>query len=238
MRAQLRSLGAVALVIGLISAALLLLSGPGYRIHLWSLRTGFSLLRYAAYGGILTIVVAVFALWRVRGRSATAIPAIVIGIVVFAIPLHFERVAVAAPPIHDISTDTANPPTFAAIVPLRAGAANSLAYSQDTARQQHAHYPDIKPLILEMPVAQVFPRALKAAQDAGWAIVSADGDAGRIEATDTTMFFGFKDDIVVRLTPVGSRTIVDVRSISRIGRGDTGTNARRVQEYLKRLSSL
>lgn len=238
MRAQFRSFGAVALLIGFISAAVLLLAGPGYRLHVWSLRTGFSLLRYAAYGGILTIVLAAFGIWRARGRSATGIPALVIGIVVLAIPLHFQRVAAAAPPIHDISTDTANPPTFAAVVALRAGAANPLDYSQDAARQQHQHYPDIKPLILEMPAAQVFPRALKAAQDAGWTIVSADADAGRIEATDTTMFFGFKDDIVVRLTPVGSRTIVDVRSISRIGRGDVGTNARRVRAYLERLSPI
>jgi uncharacterized protein (DUF1499 family) len=121
-------------------------------------------------------------------------------------------------------------------VPLRAEAPNSLEYSQDAARQQRDAYPDIKPLILEVPAAQVFDRAVAAARESGWEIVASNADAGRIEATDTTTFFGFKDDIVVRLTPLESRTVVDVRSVSRVGRGDVGTNARRIREFLDRLS--
>jgi uncharacterized protein (DUF1499 family) len=107
---------------------------------------------------------------------------------------------------------------------------------QDAARQQREAYPDIKPLILEIPAAQAFERALFAAREAGWEIVEANADAGRIEATDTTRFFGFKDDVVVRLTPLDARTVVDVRSVSRVGRGDAGTNARRVRAFLQRLT--
>jgi len=152
--------------------------------------------------------------------------------------LLIKSAAASAPPIHDITTDTANPPTFKALVPVRANAPNTLEYSQEVARQQRERYPDIKPLILELPAPQVFERALQAARNAGWEIVATDADAGRIEATDTTTFFGFKDDIVVRLTPIGSRSVVDVRSVSRVGRGDVGTNARRIREYLKRLSQV
>ena len=82
---------------------------------------------------------------------------------------------------------------------------------------------------------EAFTRALAVAQDRGWEIVSADESTGRIEATDTTQWFGFKDDVVVRLTAWGTGTRVDVRSVSRVGRGDVGTNARRIEEYLDSL---
>jgi uncharacterized protein (DUF1499 family) len=150
--------------------------------------------------------------------------------------MRFQRMAASAPPIHDITTDTANPPTFEAIVPLRKDARNSLEYSQEVARQQREAYPDIKPLVLEIPAAQVFDRAVRAARDAGWEVVNLSAERWRLEATDTTTFFGFKDDVVVRLTPIAGRTVVDVRSVSRIGRSDVGTNARRVREYLEALS--
>ena len=60
-------------------------------------------------------------------------------------------------------------------------------------------------------------------------------EEGRIEATDTTRFFGFKDDIVVRIRPVNGGARVDVRSKSRVGLGDAGTNAKRVREFLERM---
>jgi uncharacterized protein (DUF1499 family) len=78
---------------------------------------------------------------------------------------------------------------------------------------------------------------LTRAQEDGWQIVTADKSTGRIEATDTTRWFGFKDDIVVRLTPWGAGTRVDLRSVSRVGRSDIGTNARRIRRYLDRLQS-
>ncbi|HYT69617.1 MAG TPA: DUF1499 domain-containing protein [Vicinamibacterales bacterium] len=238
MYVNLKSFDALALVVAILSAIVLLLSGPGYRVGAWSLPTAFMLLRWGAYGGILAAAMASGALWRVRGRSVFAVLALIIGVTTVGIPLRFQRAAASAPPIHDITTDTANPPTFKAVVPARANAPNTLEYSQEVARQQRERYPDIKPLILEMPAPQVFERALQAARNAGWEIVATDADAGRIEATDTTTFFGFKDDIVVRLTPIGSRSVVDVRSVSRVGRGDVGTNARRIREYLKRLSQV
>jgi uncharacterized protein (DUF1499 family) len=238
MRVNLKSFDAGALLVAVLSAAVLLLSGPGYRLGVWSLPTAFMLLRVGAYAGILATVLAAGALWRVRGKSVLAVAALVIGLAAVGIPLRLQRIAASVPPIHDITTDTANAPTFVAVVPLRAGAPNALEHSQEVARQQRQAYPEIKPLILEMPAPQVFDRALQAARDEGWEIVATDADAGRIEATDTTAFFGFKDDIVVRLTSIGSRTVVDVRSVSRVGRGDLGTNARRVREYLARLSRL
>jgi uncharacterized protein (DUF1499 family) len=238
MRVNWRSLDAAALGLAIIAAVLLLVCGPGYRIGAWPLSTAFMLLRWGAYAGALALAIAAAVLWRARGRSLLGLIALAIALTAVAIPVRLQRMAAAAPPIHDISTDTANPPTFDAVVALRSGAPNALEYSQEVARQQRASYPDIRPLILEMPAPQVFDRALRAAREAEWEIVSANADEWRIEATDTTTFFGFKDDIVVRLTSLGARTVVDVRSVSRVGRGDLGTNARRIREYLERLSAL
>ncbi len=236
MRERLTSIGGAALVVALVAAAALLASGPGYRIGIFPLRTAFTVLRWGAYLGIAGILLAAAALWRAKGRDVVGATAMVVALVCVLVPFRFQRMAAAAPPIHDITTDTANPPAFDAIVPLRAEAPNSLEYSQEAARQQRAAYPDLTPLIVEMPALQVFERAVAGARDAGWEIVAANADAGRIEATDTTTFFGFQDDIVVRLTPLDGRTVVDVRSVSRVGRGDAGTNARRIRDYLDALA--
>jgi uncharacterized protein (DUF1499 family) len=140
------------------------------------------------------------------------------------------------PPIHDITTDTEQPPQFQAVLPLRADAPNPAEYGgAEIAGQQRQGYPDIAPLALEQPSAEAFRRALEAARGMGWDIVAADSVAGRIEATATTAWFGFKDDVVVRITPAGSGSRVDVRSVSRVGKSDVGANAERIREFLGRL---
>ena len=103
------------------------------------------------------------------------------------------------------------------------------------AAQQKKAYPDLKPAVLGVPPAQAFDRAVDAAKKQGWEIVAAVPAAGRIEATDTTRWFGFKDDVVIRVRPEGAGSRVDVRSVSRVGRGDVGTNARRIRGFLDAL---
>ena len=144
------------------------------------------------------------------------------------------------PPIHDITTDTANPPSFVAILPLRAGAANPPEYGgREVADQQRRAYPDIAPLVLHVSATEAFDRVNAVVRDLGWELVASDRASGRIEATDTTLWFGFKDDVVVRITEDSSAqdSRIDVRSKSRVGVGDVGTNARRVRELLARLRS-
>src|SRR5688572_18825845 len=157
---RLRSLGGLVLALALAAGLVLLVTGPGYRTGLWPLPTAFALMRWGAIGGAVSAILAAIVLWRRHGRDALAAFALIVGLAAFAVPFRFQRLAAAAPPIHDISTDTANPPTFQAVVPLRTDARNSLDYSQDAAQQQRTAYPDIKPLIIEMPAAQVFDRAL------------------------------------------------------------------------------
>jgi len=120
---------------------------------------------------------------------------------------------------------------------LRADAANPATYGgAEVAALQRQAYPDIKTVILELPMAQSFEAALGAARALGWQIVATVPTEGRIEATDTTFWFGFKDDIVIRVAPAGNRSLVDIRSVSRVGISDVGTNARRVRALMKRLT--
>jgi uncharacterized protein (DUF1499 family) len=143
-----------------------------------------------------------------------------------------------APPIHDISTDLGNPPFFEAVLPMRADAPNPPEYpGNETAEQQRAAYPDLDTLAVENSSDEVFAAAERVAREMGWEIVATDPSRGRIEATDTTSWFRFKDDVVIRLTARGYGTYVDVRSKSRVGMGDMGVNASRIREFLERLSA-
>jgi uncharacterized protein (DUF1499 family) len=145
----------------------------------------------------------------------------------------------SVPPIHNISTDVDDPPEFDAVVALRGANSNPLAYDRDklAAPQQEA-YPDVVPLELADAPADVFDRALEALKGLGLEVVNADHEAGRIEAVATTFWFGFKDDVVVRIRPLpsgGSR--VDVRSVSRVGQSDLGANAARIAKILDAVGS-
>lgn len=228
--------------IAMLGLILLAVAGPAYRIGLLSLPTAFVLLRWAAYLGAAAIaaaaVVGLLAYRRgARIRILLAALALAAGLVAFGIPFEWQRRAQNAPPIHDVTTDLENPPTFEAVLPLRADAPNSIERPPALADEQRRGYPELAPVTLPVPLDQAFSRALAVAQEEQWQIVTADKASGRIEATDTTRWFGFKDDIVVRLTPWGSGTRVDMRSVSRVGRGDTGTNARRIRRFLNALQS-
>jgi uncharacterized protein (DUF1499 family) len=85
---------------------------------------------------------------------------------------------------------------------------------------------------LNVTPGRAFDRAVAAAKAMGWDIVASDPAGGRIEATDTTFWFGFKDDVVVRVTPQPAGSRVDVRSLSRVGGGDLGANAARIRAFL------
>jgi uncharacterized protein (DUF1499 family) len=232
----------LACAMGLVCAALALFAGPSYRTELLALGAAFQVLRWATYGAIAGAVVALLA-WGLltlaraaRGRAIAAL-ALALNIFVASPPLYLYGQAQRLPAIHDISTDTDDPPSFVAVLPLRQGARNPGDYRPATAVQQKRGYPDIAPLRLDVPPAQAFERAERAAQAMGWQIVAVAPDALRIEATDTTLFFGFKDDVVIRVRPHAQGSIVDVRSLSRIGGSDIGANAKRVRSFLSRLAA-
>jgi uncharacterized protein (DUF1499 family) len=235
-----KALRAVAVLVALLALLILVVAGPGTRFGLWNFRTGLALLRYAAYTGIAAIGLTLIALIASRPRGgalALLVVALAFGCAAFAVPWTFLRRAKQVPPIHDITTDTQDPPQFVAVLPLRKNALNSATYGGDSvAALQQKGYPDIKPLQLSIPPGQAFERAVSAAKAMGWTIDAADSTAGRIEATATTSWFGFKDDVVVRIRAENGGSRVDVRSVSRVGQSDVGTNASRVRSYIARLT--
>jgi uncharacterized protein (DUF1499 family) len=235
-------LARLALLVAVLCAAAIALSGPGYRIGWWPLPVAFTLLRMPVWIAIGAMVVALgLAILTRPGTNrpgfAIALASLAIGAAAITGPLLLQARAKGVPPIHDITTDTAQPPVFVAVLPLRAGAANPAAYGgQELARAQESAYPRIVPLDLPAAPAAAFEKALALVKDSGWELVAAEPGEGRIEATATTPFFGFKDDVVLRIAARGTGSRVDMRSVSRIGRSDLGTNARRIEDFLARLA--
>lgn len=220
-----------------VAGAALLLAGPiGSRLGVWPFVVGFLMLAVSLLLGLVGASLALVAGIK-TGLWASAMAGILAGLAVVSVPSVYVVSASGAPPINDITTDPDAPPTFVAILALRAGAANPPEYGgPQVADRQRAAYPDVKPLVLQMDAGQAFDRALKAVRDLGWDVVADDKSSGRIEAVDTTFWFGFKDDVVVRVREDAGRARIDVRSKSRVGVGDVGTNARRVRELLRRIA--
>jgi len=143
--------------------------------------------------------------------------------------------------IHDISTNVENPPAFVDIVALREadGAPNPPEYNYDeSAALTLETYPDLQTIIIEEEQRAVFARATEAAEQMGWEVVAAVQPEGRIEAVAVTPFVGFRDDVVIRVISIGDNaTAVDIRSKSRIGKGDMGANAKRIRAWQDKLLS-
>jgi hypothetical protein len=225
-----------------IALLMLVSSGFGTRFGIWHFRTGFAILKWAGFLGlgsaVLALIVGSLCLKAKQLAGALlSLCALLLGLTAFALPYSWKLKAQSYPRIHDISTDLDNPPKFVAVVPLRQG---SVEYGGTTvAVQQLKAYPDLKTLVLSVPVQRAFPAALDTAHEMGWQIVAQVPGEGRIEATDTTFWFGFKDDIVIRIFPAGAgdRSLVDIRSVSRVGISDVGTNAKRIRAFLAKLSS-
>ena len=157
-----------------------------------------------------------------------------------AYPVYLAAAAFALPPINDVSTNLASPPTF--LLSMKARAARAGAEpppsSEETRKAQREAYPDLEAAEVEMDPTEAYRIALGAASDLGWSIVDAEppnlaGDGSAlIEATDKSLFFGFLSDIAIRIRPGATRTAIDVRSVSRVGKHDFGANARRVRQFI------
>ena len=225
------------LALGLAALLMLFVTGPGSRFGWWHFRTSFALMKYGAYVGVAAVVLSIAGLVLSRGRARLiAVAGLALGALAFLLPWSWRRDARQYPGIHDITTDAQNPPAFVAIAPLRADASNPVEYAGDSVAQvQREAYPDIQPLMLAMPVDSAFTLAVRAAREMGWEMVDQDRRQGRIEATATTPWMGFKDDVVIRVSSASGIARVDVRSKSRVGRGDVGANAKRIRQYLQRL---
>lgn len=232
----------LALGIALLALLILLIGGPGYRLGLWDL--GFGLLgvmRYALYLGAAAAGLGLLGLVVPKFRKdgvGTLVLALILGAVVAAVPVGVRQIASSKPFIHDITTDLDDPPVFVDVLPLRADAPNPPEYGgEEIAEQQRAGYPELGPAFFDAPVGRVFDAAVDTVQAMGWVQVAASEAEGRIEATDTTLWYGFKDDVVIRIRAEDAQTRVDVRSKSRVGGSDLGKNADRIEGFLEALQA-
>lgn len=228
------------LILSLLAAAAAIGAGAGSRLGWWHFRQGFEILRWAAYTGMTGVVLsAAGAVLSRRGGERPgfilALAGIAVGALTFGVPANAYRTARQVPAIHDITTDTENPPKFVSILPLRKDAPNPAEYGgPEIAEKQRSAYPDIRPIVTGVPPVQAYETALAAAGRMGWEMIDGNRAEGRIEAVATTRLFGFKDDVVIRIVPAengGSR--IDIRSVSRVGRSDVGANACRIREFAK-----
>lgn len=252
-------IGAVALIAGLIAGAVALAAAAGVWTGMWDFRRGFEILfaegsgvtNWAHYVAIVCVLdaIAVFILARALGaakggRGATmALVGAVVAFTAYAVPNSYRPSEDQnIPGIHDISTDLTDPPEFVAVLPLRADAPNTTEYGrsegmtpEELRRLTREAYGDLTTVRLSVGPAEAFDRALAAVNALGWDLVDQSREDGRIEATDTTFWFRFKDDIVIRIREDGQGSAIDARSVSRVGRGDAGTNARRLRAFFDAL---
>jgi uncharacterized protein (DUF1499 family) len=228
-----------------IAALLLLAAGPlGWRAGWWRYGLAFAtLMPYAFYGAAAAMVVSAIGLigGRAIGRRGLvmALLGLIIGGIAAYFPWHASQLRGVYPPMHDITTDFANPPSldFAAAAREAEHGAPPAYPGAETAAMQQKFYPGIAPVMLDLPPPRAFDAALAVAKSRGWTILDADAAAGVIDGYDRSFWFGFTDDIAIRITASASGSRVDIRSASRQGRGDFGVNAARVRAYLAVLAA-
>lgn len=223
------------LIAGVLALLLLLLSGPLYQADILGLMEAFLAMRIALILGAVAILLALVQVIFMRKTiswSATGVAVLCAAVAIF-MPLSMMNKAKSVPPIHDITTDLVNPPKFVAILALRADAPNPAAYQgEDIASQQREAYPELETQKYTQTTEQVFDAALAVVKRMGLDVVSSDKTLGLIEAYDTTTFFGFVDDVVIRIQSDGQMTMLDARSKSRVGISDIGKNAERLNALI------
>ena len=222
------------LILGVAAIVTIVASGIGYRLGWWHFLVGLQVSGWAAYGAAVALVLSVLGLFQTRpgaarGGFVMALVGLLVALPPVAMALQWEYATRTTPPINDISTDTADAPVFWDMP-------NPTDYpGAKAAALQKAAYPDLAPLKLAMPADQAFAQAVAVADEKGWTIIASVPVEGRLEATTTSLLYGFTDEVIVRVKAADEGALVDVRSRSRLGRIDRGVNAKRIRGYLAAL---
>lgn len=245
----------IALVLAVFTPLVFIVAALGVKFGLWSwmfglvklsMGVGVKMLMGTLAFGVLAIIAT--AIVKPRKGWWIGILAALIGFGGMAKGAATQKTVANLPFIHDVTTDTQNPPVFTEFILGERAAVegvNTLDYigKKDSRDEklvsvlQTAAFPNVRSLILEGNPDIVFGEALAAAKSMGWNIKAEDVDAGTLEATAETFWYGFKDDVAIRIKPAeGGGSIVDVRSISRVGGSDLGANAERVEAFLAKMA--
>ena len=194
---------------------------------------------------LLLSAAAAVAIWRTGCKgTAMALAGLALGTMVLAYPAYLAARAVRLPLLNDVSTDIADPPEFARSAKALAarGATTPGEVAPATRRAQVAAYPGVQPKVIDAEGDEAFQLVLKTAAARGWRIVDQTAPGGRsglghIDAVDRTPIMAFPDDITIRLRPLPGQMRIDLRSASRYGRHDFGTNARRIEAFMEELQA-
>ena len=232
-------------VFGICLIPILLLSPLAYKAGAIDLVASLGGVMLAVAGGALNLVamlglVAFFAINKIPfSKAALAVTGLCSIVPVVALAPHMSK-AQAVPPIHDITTNPIDPPEFHEVVKRRIYAANDLAFgdADHTAEDMEAlhaeYYPYLETKVVTMSPVEAIDRSRAVLEEMGLEVINVSESLGVVEATDTTFWFGFKDDVVVRVRSEADRSIIDVRSVSRVGQSDLGVNAERIEGFLDR----
>ncbi|WP_184256079.1 DUF1499 domain-containing protein [Rhodopseudomonas rhenobacensis] len=199
---------------------------------------------FAALGiaglSILVALAGFVAIWQNGSRGMSAILlALAIDVAILAYPAYLGLQYRKLPPIHDITTDSIDPPKFEALARLRLGdGANTAVYAGlYSAEQQRAAWPEIETVQLDVPVQKAYDLTLELVTKRKWRIVDARAPQpprreGKIEAVARTLIMGFREDVAIRVLPDGDGARVDIRSSSRYFESDLGSNAARISKLI------
>lgn len=231
-----RRLAVFALVATLVSVAIVRFGFLEFKPAMATLFGALS----AAGLSILVALLAFVAIWRNGSRGMGRIfLALVLDALILAYPAYLAYKYKTLPPISDITTDPINPPRYEALARLRSGdGTNPAAYAGlYSAELQHTAYPNIEPVVLDMPAARAYETTLNLVKRRKWRIVDERPPQpprrdGKIEAVAYTPVMGFSEDIVVRVTADGEGSRVDLRSASRYFAHDLGSNASRLAKLI------
>lgn len=234
-----KALPRTVLIVGLLAPALAVVGALGARLAAWDFQTGLQFVFTAAFAAsaVLLVGAAVLVFVLRTGRRAEALPVcsgLAGSVLVLAVLGWHYHLVVSLPFIHDISTDRNDPPAFHLLAELRGEDANPLDYNKTIAHLQGVHYPHLNTVRSGLAPAESFGRAAMVGEELGWRIVHEARDGSVLQATDTTFWFGFTDDVVIRIRPDRDGSLIDLRSVSRVGVHDLGTNATRIGEFIER----
>ncbi len=216
-----------------------------YRLKVTSFGLSFTILQVGAVIGALIFLIGLGYFLFKRNKNPEGAKAAIVGAIIAVIPVvplsMQAKKAKTVPFIHNISTDIQDAPSFEKVLLLRDDNDNPHHYDPmlkigDTGtlgELQAAAYPNVKTLTSTLSVDEAMARAESTAKLMGWEIVDVDVEKGRIEATETTLLWGFKDDIVIRIKAENGTTEIDLKSVSRFGGSDLGANAARIVTFLK-----
>ena len=251
----------ITLALAVLTPLVFITAALGAKFGLWSWQFGLGTLTRGVgmkmiMGSVAFGLLAILATVLVKPRKGwwIGILALLVGIGGMTKGAATQKKVASLPFIHDVTTDTQNPPVFTDVIldeRAKTEGVNTLDYIGKTAPSgadwkekklvsvlQTAAYPNVRSLVLGDTPDVAFGEALAATKSMGWTIKSKNLEVGTIEATATTFWYGFKDDVAIRIRPAeGGGSIVDVRSVSRVGGSDIGANAARVEAFLRKLSS-